>query len=74
MMTLITLFEFCDKTKPKEIPPRMKPDVKIKPSPKKKTKEIVHPPSEGLPEDADYIAGSWRSHPKRYVVTWTSLG
>ena len=55
----LTLLEFyeSDKTKPMSIPPRTKPEVKIKPSPTKKTKGIIHPPSDDLPEDADYIAG-----------------
>ena len=52
----LTLAEFheSDKTKPKIIPPRTKPEVKTKPAPKKEEKKVIHPPEEI--EDADYLA------------------
>ena len=52
----LTLAEFheSDRTKPKVTPPRAKPEVKIKPSPKKEEKKIIHPSEES--DEADYLA------------------
>ena len=59
----LTLFEFAesDRTKPKAVEPRVKPKVKLKAEPKRKTEKkpsAPEPPTaEPIPEDDEYIRG-----------------